>query len=98
MLWGFVDSRQALAGIKGPSHVALAACIGNNSGGKQNMQFNVIVFRVFCALHPSTLWSRSAKYSSIFSRTHPFYPCVGGLPKQYGWVPFQVPKFPPLQL
>ena len=64
--------------LEGSSLAALATCVRNNSDSKQDRQFSVVVFTVFCTLHTSP------KHYFFFSRTYPFYPCVGGLPKRYG--------------
>ena len=54
--------------------------VGNNSNSKQDRQFIVIIFTVFCTIHPSTLCNTSPKHPPFPpSRTHPFYSYVWGL-------------------
>ena len=57
-----------------------AARVRNNSNNRQDGQFIVIVFSVFCTLHTSALCNRSPKHAFFF-QAHPFDPCVcGGSP------------------
>ena len=64
---------------EGSSHAARpTARIGNTSDGEQDMQFMVIVFTIFCALHPSTLCNRSPKHSFCFQGPAPLTLVCGG--------------------
>ena len=69
--------------------MAPAAHVGNNSDSKQDRQFIVIVFPVFCTLHSSTLCNRSPKHS-FPPKDPPLLPICVGAPLVIWIGPFPV--------